>query len=378
MQQRYNIMVLTPEKKEQINELLDNNVPIRKISKRVSVSPSTVQKIKNERKRKKEEEKMVEPEEALREEEKMVEPEEALREEEKMVEPEEALREEKKMIEPEETLREEEKMVEPEEALREEAEEEESAISIEEVESLLPEPEIEEILEPKVEERNEGDIEEEPQRGQDKKEKKKALIVYYSDTGRTEAAARKIREVLPFDSKMCDIKIVGETYGFVGNILGSLVTKIDSLPMVGSIDFIVENLINMLSSVPVIGEPIDAALNCRIKARTFDCSPYDVIFIGTPVWLMNPSIPVEVWLENCKNIKGKPVALFATCWMFPGMAIQKMKNILKARGARIVSSEVIDSLGFALGKRELNIARSLGIQTVNAMKKRRRRKKKKS
>ena len=172
---------------------------------------------------------------------------------------------------------------------------------------------------------------------------------------------------------MCDIKIVGETYGFVGNILGSLVTNIDSLPIFGSIDFMVGNLTKILSSMPVIGEPINAALNCRIKARTFDCSPYDVIFIGTPVWLMNPSIPVEVWLENCKGIKGKPVALFATCWVSPGMTIQKMKNILKARGARVVSSEVIDSLGSALGKRELNIARSLGIQTMKALRKKRRR-----
>jgi hypothetical protein len=87
-------------------------------------------------------------------------------------------------------------------------------------------------------------------------------------------------------------------------------------------------------------------------------------------------MPVLTWLENCRGIKRKPVAIFATCWMHPGMTIKKMKGILKRKGARVVSSVVIDTLSTTLGKRELNMAREFGLTTEEILEKRKKVRKK--
>jgi flavodoxin len=56
-------------------------------------------------------------------------------------------------------------------------------------------------------------------------------------------------------------------------------------------------------------------------------SDYDLIIIGTPVWMMNFSPPVRTFLHQNK-FSGKKVALFCCCDGMAGKTIENMKKEL--------------------------------------------------
>lgn len=106
---------------------------------------------------------------------------------------------------------------------------------------------------------------------------KKTLIVYYSHSSHTEGVAKMIKQHLN-----CDIeKIKSEEY---------------------------EN-INVIELTNLVTAQIQK--NHIPKTNKIDISNYDVIFVGSPVWKGNISLPVKSFLIN-NNFNKKTVIPFYT------------------------------------------------------------------
>jgi flavodoxin len=75
-----------------------------------------------------------------------------------------------------------------------------------------------------------------------------------------------------------------------------------------------------------------------------DLRPFDLVFVGTPVWNFCPSPIVLSYLRQLGNLRGKRFALFSTCTGLPGTTIKRMANVLATKNAKIVDSLTIRSV----------------------------------
>ncbi|QOV18427.1 hypothetical protein INP51_10410 [Blautia liquoris] len=120
----------------------------------------------------------------------------------------------------------------------------------------------------------------------------KAIILYYSKTGNTEKLAKRIQADLH-----CDMLKV-EPEDPYGNYVSSLVRVNKER----------KNKVPVHSVTPVP-----------------DLSAYDTVFIGYPIWYMDPPEFLSDFLSKC-SLEGKVVIPFATC----GLAnVGKTLNTIK-------------------------------------------------
>lgn len=105
----------------------------------------------------------------------------------------------------------------------------------------------------------------------------KALVVYYTRTGTTKIVAETLRAILQCDDE--EIFDTVERKGPIGYMKAGRQTMRKELT--------------------------------TIKPTTKDPSAYDVVIVGTPVWVYTVSIPIRTWLEQNKD-KIKNLALFCT------------------------------------------------------------------
>ncbi|MBU2025643.1 MAG: flavodoxin [Patescibacteria group bacterium] len=105
----------------------------------------------------------------------------------------------------------------------------------------------------------------------------KTLVVFYSRTGNTKKVAQKIIQSINSDS---------EEIFDASNIFDSL----------GYLRYCKEAILKELP---------------RIKKTKKDPSKYDLVVIGTPIWVYTLSSPIRTYLEKNKN-KFKKVAFFCT------------------------------------------------------------------
>lgn len=82
-------------------------------------------------------------------------------------------------------------------------------------------------------------------------------------------------------------------------------------------------------------------------------SDYDMIIIGTPVWMMNFSPPVRTFLSQNK-FSGKKVALFCCCDGMAGKTIENMKKELE--GNKVIGDLVLEKTS---KNREENLKRAV-------------------
>lgn len=121
---------------------------------------------------------------------------------------------------------------------------------------------------------------------------KKTLIVYYSQSNHTEKIANMIKKQLN-----CDIeKIKSEEYENINSIK-------------------LNNLVNEQMQKDYLP-----------KINKIDISNYDVIFIGSPVWKNDISLPVKSFLVN-NNFNGKTIIPFYTFGGFVNKS--KLDNQIK-------------------------------------------------
>ena len=128
------------------------------------------------------------------------------------------------------------------------------------------------------------------------------IIIYYSDGGKTQVVAETL--ALNFRCDICKIKDLKKRDG-----IRSLFSS--------SIDAFRES-------------------KTEIYPPSLDLEEYDTIYIGTPVWIGNPTPAIITLIDNL-NLRGKDVVLFTTSSSSNEEgALEKMELKIRARGARVV------------------------------------------
>lgn len=124
----------------------------------------------------------------------------------------------------------------------------------------------------------------------------KALLVYYSRTGRTKKIADKIQSELNCETeKIQDIK---NREGILGWFLD--------------------------------GREAARKSTTKIKNIQYNPSDYDLVIIGSPTWNRHVSVPIRTYIQQHQK-DFKHVALFTTGDVDKGDAIEDMKEMLKKR-----------------------------------------------
>ncbi len=135
------------------------------------------------------------------------------------------------------------------------------------------------------------------------------LIIYYSQSGTTEKAARHIAQGL----QSCGVNV---------------------------------ELFNLQE-----GRPAEI-LNC------------DLLGVGSPVYFFNPVFEVKTFLYRLPDLKGMPVFTFVSYGTEPGKALPKMQTILGDKGAKNIGSFSCRNANFIFGFRRPGM--HLGLDQIPA------------
>lgn len=131
----------------------------------------------------------------------------------------------------------------------------------------------------------------------------KALVLYFSRTGNTEAMAMEIAGRYQADLK----NIRADDYN--NDIAGSIKANIDAWN-------------NERISV--------------INPETIDMARYQVIFLGSPIWWYRPAVPLWTFLEK-NNFQGKSVVLFNTFnSRFKAENIEEFQKLVEEKGGEFL------------------------------------------
>jgi len=139
----------------------------------------------------------------------------------------------------------------------------------------------------------------------------KALVVYYSWTGKTELVATSISKVLNADlGKIEEVKSRKGFFGFISGGYGAAKGKCS-----------------------------------RIKPLNLNLNNYELIFLGTPVWALRPTPAINAFISKV-DFKGKEVVLFVTMGGFGGKkAIKIMKDKIRRKEGKIIGSFIVKTGG---------------------------------
>lgn len=142
-----------------------------------------------------------------------------------------------------------------------------------------------------------------------KSKKKKVLVVYFSATGTTKSAAKKVKKAT-----------------------GGTLYQIKAADPYTSADLNYDND-NCRANVEQKG----GTARPKIKGKVKNIKKYDVIFIGYPIWWGKEPMIIRTFLESY-NLKGKKIVTFCTSG---GSGISgSMKGIkASAKGAKVVKGK---------------------------------------
>jgi DNA-binding transcriptional ArsR family regulator len=80
-----------------------------------------------------------------------------------------------------------------------------------------------------------------------------------------------------------------------------------------------------------------------IEPAEIDVSDYDLLIIGTPVWVSKPAPPANTMIRALKGCEGKMVVVFTTYLNQPGEALQILSKALAGRGVRVMAEISLDA-----------------------------------
>ncbi|MDR2873428.1 MAG: flavodoxin [Methanobrevibacter sp.] len=135
----------------------------------------------------------------------------------------------------------------------------------------------------------------------------KTLILYYSESGKSEVVAKTLSSQLFGD--LIRIKDLKVRKGFKSKLTSSIDAFRES--------------------------------KTEISPSKIDLKDYDLIYIGTPVWASKPT-PAIITAIDKFDFRRKEIILFATMRISGGeKAIKRMEDKLQSRGARVTNSFII-------------------------------------
>lgn len=137
------------------------------------------------------------------------------------------------------------------------------------------------------------------------------LIIYYSQGGTTELVAKTLANEL--NASLVRIHDLKNREGFKNRLL---------------------------SSVNAFRETKTEIIPAKV-----DLSDFDIVYIGTPTWVGNPTPAIITIIDRC-NFKGKDVVLFATMDSNRGETnIERLEEKIRMRGGRVIESFTIATKG---------------------------------
>ena len=155
----------------------------------------------------------------------------------------------------------------------------------------------------------------------------KALVIYYSQTGKTETIAEAIADGLKrggADVRLEAIKPVEEK---------DYQTNVDEAKR---------------------------GVKATIEPTVTDVKDYDIVCVGSPVWASAPAPSVNGYIASCTNLEGKKVVCFATHGGGGAEStIEQMKKMLEEKGATVVDSLSVSSTA-PFTSEQLSSAQQLG------------------
>lgn len=134
------------------------------------------------------------------------------------------------------------------------------------------------------------------------------IFVYFSHSGRTKKVAEAIA------SSLKDENVQLEALQFHGKLFELMAVQ--------------EAMINGDLSKLVYDEKI------------LDVSPYDLICIGAPVYGGRPAAAFNAYVKAVKNLDGKNVVIFSTCFAMAGKCLAIMKELVESKGG-LVSNQMM-------------------------------------
>ena len=142
-----------------------------------------------------------------------------------------------------------------------------------------------------------------------KANKKKVLVVYFSATGTTKSAAKKVQKAT-----------------------GGTLYQIKAAEPYTSADLNYDN-----DDCRANTEQHDDSVRPEIKGKVKNIKNYDVIFIGYPIWRGTEPMIMRTFLESY-NLKGKTIVPFCTSG---GSGISGSMKVIKAsaKGAKVVNGK---------------------------------------
>lgn len=158
----------------------------------------------------------------------------------------------------------------------------------------------------------------------------KALIVYYSWTGKTELVAKAISRTLNADARK--VEEVKKRKGFLGFISGGWSARKEKCSGIKPIDFNLDN--------------------------------YDLVFLGTPVWALKPTPAINAFISKA-DFKDKKVVIFVTMGGIGGKSVIKMMcDTIESKGGEIINSFAIRTGGIK-GEKIVKQGEEIGRQYRN-------------
>ncbi len=130
-----------------------------------------------------------------------------------------------------------------------------------------------------------------------------ALVIYFSRTGNTEAVAIEI--ATRYQADLVNLK--ADDYD--DDLSGSIKANIDAWK-------------NERISV--------------INPEVLDMAPYNIIFLGSPIWWYRPAVPLWTFVEK-NNFQGKSIVLFNTFnSRFKAAYIEEFQKLVEKKGGRFL------------------------------------------
>ena len=161
----------------------------------------------------------------------------------------------------------------------------------------------------------------------------KAIIIYYSLTGKTELVAKTIAKTLNIDTiKIEEAKKRKGLFGFINNIYNARKEKY-----------------------------------VEIKQTELKLKNYDIIFIGTLVWALKPTPAINTFISKA-NLKNKKIILFVTMGNFGAKnTIKILSNKIKLKKGKVIDSFIIKTGGV---KKEdiIKKGKEIGKKYINKIK----------